>query len=91
MRMIAALALAGVLTGCATPQNRIVVQEVKVPVPVPCVAKIPEAPIYPDSDEAIKSAPDLFSLATLYRAGRGVRIAREAGLVEVLKSCGVNR
>lgn len=90
MKMMAALALALALTGCATTPDRIVVQEVKVPVAVPCVAKLPDAPIYPDADEALQNAPDLFSLAALYRAGRGVRIAREAGLVEVLKSCGAS-
>lgn len=90
MKMIAGLVLAAALTGCATSQDRIVVQEVKVPVSVPCVAKLPDAPAYPDTDDALKNAPDLFSLATLYRAGRGMRIAREAGLLEVLKSCGAS-
>ena len=34
------------LAGCAAPEVRTVVKEVKVPVPQPCAAKVPEEPMW---------------------------------------------
>jgi len=90
MRAIIFSVFAFGLTACGHTPARIETQIVKFPVPVPCVAKLDPQPAYADSDEAIAAAPDIFALAQIYRAGRGERIAREAGLVGVLKGCGVD-
>jgi hypothetical protein len=88
VRIIVLTLVALALTACGHTPARIETQIVQVPVPVPCVAKLDPAPAYADSDEAIAAAPDIFALAQIYRAGRGERIAREVGLVGVLRGCG---
>lgn len=89
MVAIAALALAG----CAhTPEPEIRTVEVKVPVDDPAcareaVARLGEAPAYPDTPEAIRAAPNLFERVKLLLAGRELRIAREAALKDALEAC----
>lgn len=89
MVAIAALALAG----CAhTPEPEIRTVEVKVPVDDPAcareaVARLGEAPAYPDTPEAIRAAPNLFERVKLLLAGRELRIAREAALADALTAC----
>lgn len=78
------------LVACAggpPPEPKIVTQEVKVSVPVKCTPKIAPAPAYPDTDEAIAAAPDIFQLAKLYRAGRALRLPVETQLRAALKEC----
>lgn len=89
MVAIAALALAG----CAhTPEPEIRTVEVKVPVDDPAcareaVARLGDAPAYPDTPEAIRAAPNLFERVKLILAGRELRIAREAAITDALEAC----
>jgi hypothetical protein len=87
--LIAALAMAG----CAsTPDpdvpERIVTVEVAVPVAQPCVpATLGPAPDYPDTDEALRSAPDAATRYLLIAAGRLLRIARLGEVEPVVAAC----
>ena len=79
-----------VLVGCGgkqvEPEIRIV--EVPVSVPVSCVPKnFPAKPMYPDSDDALKAAPDAAARYGLIAAGRVLRIQREAEVEPVLAGC----
>lgn len=49
---------------------------VQVPVPVPCAVDVPD-PIYSDTDEALRNAPDLFERVKLLLAGRVERDAHD--------------
>lgn len=89
MTRLAILAAALVLTGCATtaPEPRIETRIVEVPVAVSCRVEIGPDPVYPDSDEALRAAPNTFERVKLLVAGRLLRIAREAELKAALKAC----
>jgi len=78
-----------VLAACATtpPTPRIVTKTVQVAVPVSCKPAIAPAPAYPDTDAALKAAPDVFQRVRLLVAGRLERIAREAELNAALDAC----
>lgn len=68
LAILAALALAG----CGTtkpPEPIIRTVEVRVPVPVPCVIDVLE-PVYSDTPEALRAAPDIFERVKLLMAGR---------------------
>lgn len=82
------LAAAVFLTGCATtavePIHTVVVD---VPVAVHCAPVIGSEPAYPDTDAAIRAAPDLFSRVKLLLEGRLMRIQRQAELSAALKAC----
>ena len=78
------------LVGCGgkqvEPEIRIV--EVPVSVPVSCVPKnFPAKPPMPDSDEALRAAPDAAARYGLIAAGRVLRIQREAEVEPVLAGC----
>lgn len=77
-RLILVAAMCGLLSACATPPgpDRVSVQTVYVPTPVPCASRAPPAPIYPDTDAAIRAAPNIYERAKLYAIGRQLRIAR---------------
>jgi hypothetical protein len=77
------------LAACATaPEPKIEVREVKVAVPVRCDPQPrPVKPDFPDTDEAIKGAPDIFVEAQLYKAGRKLRIPYERELEAALSGC----
>ena len=82
------LAAASLLCACASagaPVLRTV--EVKVPLAVACDPKIGPAPSYPDSDEALTEAPDLFERVKLLLAGRELRKGREAELEAGIRGC----
>ena len=87
--LIAALAL----VGCAsTPDpdvhERIVTVEVAVPVSQPCVpVTLGPAPDYPDTDEALRAAPDAATRYLLIAAGRLLRIARLGEVEPVVAAC----
>ena len=90
--VIAAAALA--LAACATTKRLpaepvIVIQEVKVAVPVPC--KVLDAlgpePTYPDTNEALSNAPNLFTRVQLMLQGRLLRIQRLAEYGVAKSSC----
>jgi hypothetical protein len=88
---LAATTLAG---GCATTRSepsepRIVVQEVKVPTPVPCpaLAQLGPEPIYVDSDEAVRAAANVAERAKLVALGRAQRIKRLAEYAAARLAC----
>ncbi len=85
--IIAGLSVAACQT---TAEPRIEVREVLTPVAVKCATDPGPRPEYPDTDAALAavSGPDaIFRLAQLYRAGRGLRIAREAVLEASVAGC----
>jgi len=84
-----AIILALALAGCATaPEPLVVTKAVPIPVAVKCVPDpMPVAPVFVDSDAAIKAAPDVFSRAKLYVVGRLQRIGYEAELTAALRGC----
>lgn len=77
MTRFALLALVA-LAACATTPPRIETRtvEVKVPVPVPCAIDVPP-PVYSDTDEALRTAPDIFERVKLLLAGRLERDAHD--------------
>jgi|GEM_PF-2337912 len=87
--ILAAIAcLAVVLFGCGTaPPERVVTQTVYVPTPVRCKAAARPSIEYPDSDEALRTAPDMFERVKLLLAGRNTRSARIQELESSLKAC----
>ena len=91
LRLAALAVIPLILTACATASEpRIEVREVRVPVAIKCATDPGPRPEYPDTDAALAavSGPDaIFRLARLYRAGRGLRIAREAVLEASVAGC----
>ena len=88
-RLIPLAALA--LVGCGSnlkPEPEIRIQRVEVPVAVACVPEsLPGPPAYPDTDEALRAAPDAAVRVGLIVAGRELRIQREAEVEPVLAGC----
>jgi hypothetical protein len=87
-RVSAAIAAASVLSACASapdvaPSNR----TVEIPVPVRCESGLGPEPAWPDTDQALRSAPDLFARVQLLAAGRLLRMARDRELSAALKAC----
>ncbi len=66
------------LTACASAPPRVEVRTVtvQVPVPVPCVVDVPD-PVYSDTDEALRNAPNHFERVKLILAGRIERAAHD--------------
>ena len=92
MLLLLALALTALAAcaGGALPEPVVRTVEVQVPVPQPCDAadRLGPPPVYPDGDEALRVAPDLFEQVRLLVAGRLLRIARGEALEEALRACG---
>lgn len=83
-----ALLLAGCHSTGAAPSPRVTVVERAVPVSSPCVpATLGPRPDYPDSDEALRAAPDAATRYQLLSAGRPLRVARESELETVVAGC----
>ena len=71
-----------------TPRPEIRTVTVNVPVPQPCVpAELSPAPTYPDTDDALRAAPDAAERYRLVAAGRLLRITRNEILETVVKGC----
>lgn len=92
MILVAMLSLAACSTTQAPPPEPIIrVVEVKVPVDDPaCARKLMSelgAVAYPDTDEAIQAAANLFERVKLLLAGRELREAREAVTMGALAEC----
>jgi hypothetical protein len=86
------LALCASLAACSTTKQlepRVVTQEVLVPVATPCVPDKYDRtrPDYPDSNAALRAAPDAAARYQLLWAGRGLRAAREAENEAVIAGC----
>ena len=74
MKRLAILLAALALTACASTPPPVL--EVKVPVAVSCVSKdFQDRPDVPDTDAALKAAPDLAETLKLLLAGRTIRQA----------------
>jgi len=94
-----ALPLALLLSACGAgtlPEPVIRTVTVQVPIDDPrCVreaqARLGPAPDYPDTDAALLAAESVFRGVQLLRAGRVLRIAREAALAEALRACAGGR
>lgn len=86
----AILALVG-LAACATPQKpepKVVTQDVRTAVATSCVpADTPPAPVYTDTAEALKAAPDFAARYQLLAAEHGRRITRADVLEAVVDAC----
>ena len=90
IRRLAVLFSCAILTGCAStpaPPAAIVTQPVDTPVPVRCAPDLGPEPAYPDTDAALRAAPDLFRRVQLLVAGRLLRIARDAEKSAALAQC----
>ena len=87
MKYLALIISAAILAGCATTKVPPPV-EIKVPVPVPCVAAdFPKAPTYTDTREALRNAPDVAEFTRLLAAGWPVREARLKALEAAIEPC----
>lgn len=81
------------LSGCMGSQTPLEPQvrtvEVQVPVPVPCstLQALSTEPTYPDTDEALRAAPNIFVRTQLLVQGRLLRIARLAQYTAAKASC----
>lgn len=91
--MVVAVAMVLLLGGCKTTQPdlqpEIVIKEVLVATPVPCRAleALGAEPVYPDTDAAIATAPNVATRAKLYVQGRTMRIQRLAEYLVARASC----
>lgn len=83
---VAGVGLVLVLGACASRRD-LPPRIVEVPVAVPCRTTLGVEPEWPDSDRALRSAPDLFSRVQLLAAGRLLRMARLRELSAALKGC----
>lgn len=87
---VLALMLAGLLTGCASGPQEPAIRTVQVnmPTPLSCVPEaFPEAPAYPDSDQALKAAASGAERYQLIQAGRILRTQRAAEVEPVIEAC----
>lgn len=73
------------MIGCATPRERVVVQKVLVPTPVPCVVHLPEKPAY--AADTVSLDGSIFDLVQALLIDRETRKANEAELEAAAKSC----
>ena len=89
-RAIAGLLLASLLAACASAppiEQSVQVRTVEIPTPVHCRPDLGPEPAYPDTDAALKAAPDLFARVRLLLAGRLMRIARDQEKSAALQAC----
>lgn len=91
VKLTAGIALAATaLAGCAgaKPEPEIRTQRVVIEKPIPCVPdNLGDAPNYPDTDEALRSARDLAERYLLLWAGRELRSARLGETEPVIRAC----
>lgn len=85
-RPMAAAAFA-VLAACAAASPSTAPRVALTPVPVTCAVDPGAPPDFPDTEAAIRAAPDIFERAKLYAAGRLLRIGWEARLSAALAGC----
>lgn len=93
--IVGLIGLAGVtlfLSGCgpaaSRPEPIVRTVEVAVPVSSPCVpAMLGAAPDYPDTDSALRAAPDAAERYLLIARGRLLRVARLGELETVVAGC----
>jgi hypothetical protein len=86
----AAMAALALLAGCASAPPApapLQVRTVEAPIPVRCRPDLGPEPDYPDTDQALRAAPDLFARVRLLLAGRLLRIARDQQKSAALAAC----
>ena len=77
-----------VLAGCASDKpGEIKLQTVNVPIPVHCTPTIETTVVYPDTDDALRTAANIFERTKLLVAGRDIRTARILKLEAALRGC----
>lgn len=88
MKFALALSLPWLLAmaACASTRPK-PIQSVATPVPVACRPSLAPEPDWPDTDAALRAAPDLFERVRLLAAGRLLRIARDRELTAALEGC----
>ena len=87
--LVGTLALAGCGTVPKPAEPKIVVDTAHDPVAASCVpSTLGPAPAYPDTDAALKAAPNMFERVRLLVAGRLLRIQRAGALEGVATACG---
>lgn len=80
-----AIAVALLLTACATPKERIVYQRVEVPIFQACAPKLGEKPAYPTLLAPV--ATDVFEQMRTLLVERDMRQARELELEAAVSGC----
>lgn len=89
--ILAVIALAPLAAACTTtsgtPEPIITTHDVGVAVPTKCKPEIGPEPDYPDTDEALAAASDIFEGVKLLKAGRKLRIARDGVKSAALQAC----
>ena len=86
----ASLAALALLAGCASAPpglQPVQLRTVELPTPVRCRPELGPDPDYPDTDAALRAAPDLFARVRLLLAGRLLRIARDQEKSAALAAC----
>lgn len=80
---------AALLASCANkPEPVINPVPYNVPVPVPCIPdNLLPPPVYPDTDTALRAAPELADFLKLLYAGRQLRDKRLEALESVVEKC----
>ena len=75
------------LVGCATtdPAISVQTQEVKIPIAIPCKAKIPEVPVF--NMNKIDPSQDIFEKTKALLADINLHLGYEAELLAALNSC----
>jgi hypothetical protein len=82
------LALVSLLTGCATntpPGINTVIQQVEVPIAVPCKAEVPVKPDF--NFDKLTPEEDIFEKSKAALADRKLHMGYETELLAALKSC----
>ena|SRR5438309_3196598 len=80
--------LSTMLCACAShPPSTVAPRTVEIAVPVACRVSLQPEPNWPDTDEALRSAPGLFDRVKLLVAGRLLRVARARELNAALEAC----
>ena len=85
--LISVLCLVGAAACTTSPEPRVEVQRVLVPVPTFCEVEIPQQPQYQDTRESLKQAQDLYNKSQLILSGREQRDGYIEELEGALNSC----
>lgn len=85
--LAATLCLAACATPAKPPESVVVTKTVYVPVSTPCKLVTSKRPDFPDTDAAIKAAPNFYERVRLLAAGRLDRIAWDIEQSAALDAC----
>lgn len=85
MRALIPVFLALILVGCATPRERIVYKEVKIPVGHKCLGEIPPQQTYAGGEVSLDA--DIFDLVVALLIERDQRQTAELNLRSAIAGC----